>query len=179
MREQLVTCCAVAVDGSDSSMQAVAWACRVTAPGGTVVMIDIQDFTALYNEMGMVPFGGGPTVDVEGISTQWDAYARAVSRLAMDTVTSQGRHGVWLLNIMQPGEGSPAEVFAKMAQDHGAEILLVGQHHGSTRIEGLFGSFPRYLVSHGHLPVLIVPVPANLHSEPVDPIGRSEKLSPS
>ncbi len=157
--KNMVSCCAVAVDGSDSSMGALLWACRLTEPGGTIVMIDIQDFTPLYNEMGMTPFSGGPNVDVDRISQQWARYASTVKDKAMEMVTGAGRVGQWEILTMQPGDGSPAAIFDKAAAEHRAELVMVGQHHGSTRIEGLFGSFPRWLVTHGRLPVLIVPVP--------------------
>jgi nucleotide-binding universal stress UspA family protein len=159
-------------------MQAVNWSCRVTEPGGTVILIDIQDFTALYNEMGMTPFSGGPNIDLDRISQQWDAFAGTIRDQALSIVTASGRKGSWQVNTMQAGEGSAAAVFHKLAEEHGAELLIVGQHHGSTRIEGLFGSFPRWLVSHGHLPVLIVPVPLSAHLQANDQIGSDAELSP-
>ncbi|POB09878.1 universal stress protein [Sulfobacillus sp. hq2] len=160
----LVSCCAVAVDGSDSSMEAVAWACRLTQPNGRIIMVDIQDLTPLYAEMGMTPFSGGPNIDVDQISEDWDRDAQSVKEAAMAMVTQAGRVGEWHVRTMEPGDGSPAALFAKVAAEHQAELILVGQHHGSTRIEGLFGSFPRWLVAHSHLPVLIVPIPA--HASP-------------
>jgi nucleotide-binding universal stress UspA family protein len=159
MTDKLVACCAVAVDGSDASLQAVSWACRVTGVGGAVVMIDIQDFTPLFSEMGMVPYGGGPDLDLDDISRQWNASADTVRDKAMAIVTASGREGSWHVRAMRPGDGVPAAVFCKVAEEHGAEVLIVGQHHGSTRIEGLFGSFPRWVITHGHLPVLTVPIP--------------------
>ncbi len=164
MEDTLVQSCAVAVDGSDASIEAVKWACRVTAPGGTVNMVDIEDFEPLFAEMGMVPYGVGPDVDMSQVNTQWQTTAQITRDKATEIVKASGRQSTWHVKAMAPGDGVPAAAFCKMAEELGAEMLIIGQHHGSRRIEGLFGSFPRWVITHGTLPILLVPIAATTGS---------------
>ncbi|MCY0881762.1 MAG: universal stress protein, partial [Firmicutes bacterium] len=85
---------------------------------------------------------------------------RHIYQKALAIVSSCHHTAQWITLDDEPGKGGSARVFYQRAIKDQVEALLVGAHGGSAWAEGLFGSFPRWLIEHSTIPVIVVPPPA-------------------
>jgi nucleotide-binding universal stress UspA family protein len=148
---------AVAVDGSEASLAAMAWAVRMVEPGGTVIGIDVKELANIYGQYTTEAYLGAVVTDE--LDRDWDAEAEALGQRLQQLGQTHNVHTHWEVVTMDAGDGLPAAGFVRRAQSLGAEALVVGQHRGFRKVEELFGSFSRYVAGHSRLPTIIVPAP--------------------
>ncbi|SMC04096.1 Nucleotide-binding universal stress protein, UspA family [Sulfobacillus thermosulfidooxidans DSM 9293] len=150
---------AVAVDGSEASYHALSKALERTGDEGQLLLIDVKDIAAFIQPMSLGTTYGTPvaTENLQLLLDEWDKNAEAVHQKAQKMVESTKIHAEWRIVTVEEGEGTAAQAFFDAATKWGADVIVVGRHQGSRFIEGMFGSFPRWLVTHSTLPVLIVP----------------------
>ncbi len=144
---------AIAVDGSPASIAAVKWAAQAFPDGTTILAMDVQDPRLFYHQQ----TEGEPThqgyVDAEAFARQW---ARRASEIAQEA-QAECPSLQWVTIQETFNHHQPAAAFYDAALKQNAEILVVGRHHGSSLTEGLFGSFPHWLVAHSQIPVIVIP----------------------
>ncbi|WP_158246333.1 universal stress protein [Sulfobacillus sp. hq2] len=149
----------VAINGSPACMQALDVAAKMIAPSGTVLCVDVEDIMAFYREYAVDSYEGEMAEDAEFFRNEWNKEARKIKEDVLHKASDLHLAAEWHILKLKPGQGGPAEALYKFAQREKAEAILVGQHRGSHLIEGLLGSFPRWLVTHSALPVVVVPPP--------------------
>jgi nucleotide-binding universal stress UspA family protein len=143
---------AVAVDGSPSSLAASKWAEQAFAEETEILAIDIKDPRLFYHRQAEGAVQHTPYVDEADFSTKWAARAREVG----DEVHGEAPRAQWHTVDETYNHSQPAAAFYDYALQQHAEILIVGRHHGTMLVEGLFGSFPRWLMTHADLPVIVI-----------------------
>ena len=148
----------VAVDGSDASWEALAYALRIVEHGGSLAMVDVKDLMGFFQATAGVSYNMSIGVDVSEYVKEWDMAADGVKAEALDKTKDFPGHVEWHVVESTDGKGGPAEALDSFARAWNAEAIVVGRHHGSTLMEGMFGSFPRWLVTHSHFPTTVVPV---------------------
>lgn len=150
---------AAAVDGSPASMAAVQYAAQLVAPEGTLMLVDVQDVMSFYHDCLDDSITGDVSCDVAYFMKAWNEQARAAKKEAMAIASAKKAHIEWRVVKLPVGHGKPAEAFYRAVSKADMQILVTGKHRGSQLLEGLFGSFPRWLLSHSQIPVVVVPPP--------------------
>ncbi len=150
---------AVAVDGSEASYQAVIKAAEMISDTGQLLLIDVKD-PAIFIQpapLGTTYGEPGATENLELLSQEWDQNARVIENKARSLLQSTKVAVQWRVVTVGMGHHGAAQVFLDTATQWEADVIVAGRHHGSRIVEGMFGSFPRWLLNHSSLPVLIVP----------------------
>jgi nucleotide-binding universal stress UspA family protein len=134
----------VAADGSPASIRGLEQVADL-APrvGAAVVVVYVRHVpaTALIAP-GMV----APPV-LETVNAQ-------ESEVRQDVVRLMGRTGVmWEFAVR---DGSPGEEIAKVAEESGADLVVVGSNRHSSLHNLLLGSTAAYLATHARAPVLVM-----------------------
>ncbi len=148
---------AVAVDGSDAGYRALAQALEMVDDKGQLLAVDVKDVIAFVQPVTPNAYGGySPMASLELLLKEWDDNAEIVRARVMEMAQKSGVQAQWQAVTVQDGEVTAAEAFLDAAVREKAQAVVVGRHRGSALIEGMFGSFPRWLVTHSSLPVVIV-----------------------
>ena len=158
----MLTRIAVAIDGSQASLAAVKKACAIGPDTVSIYLIAVKDYGAFQQEAAAEADEGVAGDDVVVFAKDWDHTARNAHKEAKAVLAACGRTAIWAVVDAKPGQGGPAKVFYQRALKDRADMILVGRHQGSAFVEGLLGSFPRWLVSHSALPVAVIPPPAEI-----------------
>ncbi|POB10539.1 hypothetical protein CO251_09520 [Sulfobacillus sp. hq2] len=153
----MLTKVAVAVDGSHASWRALEAALEWLGDQGEVLIVDVKDIVAFVQPIAPTTYGGSSMASLETLLEEWDANAEKVREQAMAMVKKTGITAQWQVVTIQDGEMHAAQAFLEAAIKAKAQAVVAGRHHGSAWIEGLFGSFPRWLATHASLPVVIIP----------------------
>jgi nucleotide-binding universal stress UspA family protein len=148
---------AVAVDGSPASIDAIVWAAEKLDKSCRIMAVDIKDVRLFYNRRTQAVQGGALNVEAEDFAVKWDADADHVHEEVLHRLRNSGRQVEWNVVSVTWEQPTPASTFYDFAQQQHADALIVGRHHGSAAGEGIFGSFPRWLVTHADLPVMVIP----------------------
>ncbi|MHB1611347.1 MAG: universal stress protein [Sulfobacillus sp.] len=148
----------VAVDGSDASWEALAYAARIVEHGGSLALVDVKDLMSFFQATAGVSYNMSIGVDVSEYVKEWDTDAELVKKKALEQTKDFDGQVEWHVVESTDGKGGPAEALDSFARNWNAEAIVVGRHHGSTLMEGMFGSFPRWLATHSHFPTTVVPV---------------------
>lgn len=158
----MLTRIAVAIDGSQASLAAVQKACAIGPDTVSIYLIAVKDYGAFQQEAAAEADEGVSGDDVVVFAKDWDHTARTAHQAAKAILAACGRTAIWAVVDAKHGQGGPAKVFYQRALKDKADMILVGRHQGSAFVEGLLGSFPRWLVSHSALPVAVIPPPAEI-----------------
>ncbi|MHB1610173.1 MAG: universal stress protein [Sulfobacillus sp.] len=148
---------AVAVDGSPASLAALKCAMDLVKADAALLCVDVKDMMSFDLEYAAEAYEGGGATD-DSIK-EWDKLARQVGKQVKSIADEYHVEVVWHILTVEPGHGGAALAFVEYAKKWGAEVLFVGQHHGSRLVEDMFGSFPRWVATHSHLPTMVVPPP--------------------
>jgi nucleotide-binding universal stress UspA family protein len=100
-----------------------------------------------------------PLVTVEAQSLSFDAYARNVASVELQQFLTDQRHGAHVLVTGRLEFGDPAQVIAKVADERGIDLIVMGTHGRTGLSHLLTGSVAEKVVRHAHCPVLSVPLP--------------------
>jgi len=131
----------VGVDGSPSSLAALAWALRqAEATGATVDVVGAWGFPVYFGDQAMWPVD----LDLESI-------VRHQLHTAVDRVVPNGPRVPVRLVVRQ---SSPA--VALLEQSTNAELLVVGTRGHGELAEMLLGSVSLRCVAHARCPVVVV-----------------------
>ncbi|WP_298208328.1 universal stress protein [Ferrimicrobium sp.] len=153
---------AVAVDGSPASWAAVQYAVDAVDQGGLLLLIDVQDVKTFYNDCTSEAVAGDLSCDVRYFMKAWDKAAEHAQQEAMQIASMQGVEVEWRIVKLPPNHGRSPQAFYEAAIREHVDLLVTGKHHGLQLLEGLFGSFPRWLLLHSQTPVAVVP-PSAVH----------------
>lgn len=138
----------VAVDGSEQSDNALAYATRLSeATGGSLTVVHAVDPSV--QEMADVPPADGDRFVVED---EADAEERA-ERVLDEAVKSVGDRVSVTSELLH---GDPREVLPELAVDEGYDGLVVGHRGLSARQERVLGSVAKSLVERSEVPVTVV-----------------------
>ena len=131
----------VGVDGSPSSVRALAWAAhQAELTGARLAVITTWEWPIGYGYSLSYPNDWDPSAD-----------ARKALREAVDPIQEQ-HPGVEIdLTVV---EGHPAPVLVEASQ--GAELLVVGSRGHGEFVGMLLGSVSEHCVSNAHCPVLVL-----------------------
>jgi nucleotide-binding universal stress UspA family protein len=132
----------VGVDGSDASAEAVTLAGRLAAD------LDAK-LTAVY--VRQLP----TTVPPFGAGIYLDSYWEELERLAGER-TAAALNGIGAPWRFEVRTGDPAIQLQQSADEHGADLIVVGARGHSVAHRLLLGSVSTRLVHHARRPVLIV-----------------------
>lgn len=152
---------AIAVDGSPASMGAVRWVAANCAKTSVLAFVDIKPLAEVYDEQDRETgaYWGARSVLLAGSasSSSWNLAANRVRDQAVQA--AQGLTAEWHELSMSQKQPCPAALFLDFACWWSASLLVVGRHHGPNWIEGILGSFPKWVVTHGHYSTVIIPPP--------------------
>jgi len=155
---------AVAVDDSPASQAAMAWACQLAEPGGTVVGIAIKDMVTFYQEYSTEAYLGA--IVTRQAEQDWDI---RTAELATHLQALGVAHNIatdWHVVPVTAGEGLPAARFLSVAHEHSVDLVVVGQHRNTHQTAELFHTFSRYVVAHSRVPIVVVPDPHHTAASP-------------
>lgn len=148
----------VAVDGTPASWQALELAKHLIGAEGVLAVVDVKDLMAMYQATATSNYTLSTGLDVTQYVSEWEKHAESVkSEVAKRLEDFKGQHE-WHVVEADDQPGGSAAALSAFATEWEADGIVVGRHQGSTILEGVFGSFPRWLVTHSFLPVVVVPV---------------------
>lgn len=134
--------CVVAIDGSESSNDAVRWAARSGHALKLATSYTMPQF--LYAE-GMVP----PQELFDELQQEAQARVDAASALARET-----RSGVELVEVV--AEGSPIDMLLELSKSEETSMICMGSR-GLGGLQGMvLGSVSAAVASHAHCPVVVI-----------------------
>lgn len=138
----------VAVDGSEHSLEAARAGLSVTHPDAEVTILEVVSPVE-----GAVEFASGLEGPVAfAVDEEVDAanLARGVA-MAEEIAEQLGRK-----SIIRVDEGDAASVICQVAEDMGADLVVVGSHGKGFVQRMLLGSVSNYVVHHAPCPVMVV-----------------------
>jgi nucleotide-binding universal stress UspA family protein len=155
--DQMLHKIAVAVDGSDAGYRALSQALEMVDDQGQVLAMDVKDVVSFVQPVTPNTYGGYfPMASLEVLLKDWDDNAEIIRAKVAEMAGHTTVKAEWRTVTVQDGEVSAAQAFLDEAVKEQAQAVVVGRHQGSALIEGMFGSFPRWLVTHSTLPVVVV-----------------------
>ena len=134
----------VAADGSPASVQGLQQVANLAAGiGAKVIVVYVRHFPGTA----LMASGGGDPLLVEALEEQESEVRQEVLRFL-------GGSGVaWELVVRV---GSPGEEIVKVAEERGADLVVVGSNRHSSLHNLLLGSTAAYLATHSRAPVLVM-----------------------
>ena len=133
----------VGVDGSDASAQATEMAGRLA------VDLDAKLTVVFVRQLPTVPASPfGVTMDLDAY---WEDQERLASSRAVGVLNKFGV--AWRLEVRT---GDPAVQLERAAEEHGADLIVVGTRGHSVAHRLLLGSVSTRLLHHARRPVLVV-----------------------
>jgi nucleotide-binding universal stress UspA family protein len=144
----------VAADGSPASVRGLAQAADL-APriGAKVVVVYVRHLSGTV----LMSNGIADATLLEAMDEQESEVRRLVMRLV-------GTTGVaWEFDVRV---GSPGEEIAKVAEEKGADLVIVGSNRHSSLHDLLLGSTAAYLATHSKASVLVMRAKAPVHAAP-------------
>jgi nucleotide-binding universal stress UspA family protein len=141
----------VATDGSDTGQKALEHALSLGRDqGARITVITVSEHYPLYagDPFGMV--AGGPVFD------EYEAGQEKAARAILDAAAQTAEGGSVELETIHVSNTPPAEAIIEAAQSRNCDLIVMGSHgrRGLGRL--LLGSKAWEVVSHSHVPVLIV-----------------------
>jgi nucleotide-binding universal stress UspA family protein len=145
-----------AVDGAHASMAAFKDALGLVDPEGTVLAVIVEDFESFYHHYAVAIYGGNAEQDVQKFGQQW---AVDVDRLQAELLAypRSPKITVQCTALETAAQGRPALVLYHWALAAHAKLILVGHRREPMRPGDYLGSFPRWLVHHNVVPMMVVP----------------------
>lgn len=139
----------VGLDGSDGARHALEFAAALARRDGAAM-------TLVHVEQDVVGKGGGPISAAEDeIQQEVDRQAEALSAAGITTDVEKTTIFV----------GGPGAVIAKVAEERGADLIVVGTRGHSSAAGIVLGSVAQRLLHLARQAVLVVPEQATLRAE--------------
>ncbi|HYL08090.1 MAG TPA: universal stress protein [Candidatus Udaeobacter sp.] len=139
----------VGVDGSEHADFALQWAVRMASGMGSEVIAVYAISPPVYIDSG---FGYTPPV----VQPQFDPEWRAAMKKEFESEWCKPlqESGVRYRTVME--DGRPASVIGQVADETGADVIVVGRRGRGEVAELLLGSVSHELVLHSKRPVLVI-----------------------
>lgn len=132
----------IGMDFSEPSIMAARWAARHFAPEAEIVLVHAIE---LSTPPSFLRAALPPPTELEETTRQGaEQRLREVGR-------SLGADRIWPVVCV----GRPADQIAQIAEQHGAELIIVGEHGRSGGLRGVLGSTAEQLVRCAPVPVLL------------------------
>jgi nucleotide-binding universal stress UspA family protein len=145
----------VAYDGSPSSQNAVTRAAAILGPRPAIVLF-VWD--PVMPAPSGDPFGiGGPMVDPAQIAELDKLVRGQAEAVAADGAARARAAGFDAEGLAEETHGSTWSTIVDVAQDRGAEVIVVGARGHSGVRSLLLGSVSNGVVHHARIPVLVLP----------------------
>ncbi|KRE27486.1 universal stress protein [Mycobacterium sp. Soil538] len=137
----------VGTDGSETSLRAVDKAAALAAESGARLIIASAYTPARHD-------GGAPEPDQSrhDYRTQGDAPVYGLLHDAADRARNAGAHNVEQRAV----KGAPADALVDLADEVGADLLVVGSVGMRSMVGRLVGSVPKIVKRRAHTEVLVV-----------------------
>ena len=116
----------VALDGSDASWAALAYAQRIVEPGGSLAIVDVKDLMGFFQATAGVSYNMSIGVDVSEYVKEWDIAADGVKAEALDKTKGFQGDVQWHVVESADGKGGPAEALDSFARTWNADAIVVG-----------------------------------------------------
>jgi nucleotide-binding universal stress UspA family protein len=139
----------VGVDGSEHGAFALGWAVRMAKGMGSEVIAVFAISPPLYPDSG---FGFAPPVVMPQFDPEWRAEMQ--KEFETEWCKQLQESGVDYRTVME--DGRPASVIAQVADQVGADVIVVGRRGRGGVAELLLGSVSHELVLHSKRPVLVI-----------------------
>ena len=134
----------VGVDFTADSEAVIQWVGRRLPPEGTTVLVHAVE----------LPHASGETPAQRDIRHE-------VTTSAIDSLERMGEKFLTDRNVETVvQEGEPSQVLTSVALECGANLIVVGPHHGRPAFERFVGSTAQRLIHEGAVPVLLAAVGA-------------------
>ncbi len=147
----------VAYDGSPSAQRAIADAARLH-PGAHALILYVWE--APLPTPTADPFGvGGPMFDPEQVEEVDRIVREHAEEVAADGAKRAREAGLEAEPVAEPARGPVWATILDVAQERGADLVVVGARGRSTVGSLLLGSVSNGVVHHAHLPVLVIRPP--------------------
>jgi len=142
----------IATDGSDGAVAAAQQALRIVAADASVLVLAVAE-TPAGRDAGLDSGFGGGVADPEVIEVEWQAGRTHAEEALHRTVEGLGsRAGI----ESRIEGGDPATAICEVAQEAGADVIVIGSRgHGFLR-RALLGSVSTHVIHHAPCPVLVV-----------------------
>ncbi|XP_057442465.1 universal stress protein PHOS34 [Lotus japonicus] len=161
-------CVAVAVDGSDESMNALRWAMtnlklRPQTPDSTTagcfLILHVQSPPSIATGLnpGPIPFGGPSNLEVPAFAAAIEAHQKRITDSILD-------HALGICSEFNFTEkvrthvviGDPKEKICEAVQDQHADVLVMGSRAFGPIKRMFLGSVSNYCAHHAECPVIII-----------------------
>ena len=134
----------VAADGSPASVQGLQQVANLAVGiGAKVIVVYVRHFPGTV----LMASGGADPLLVEALEEQESEVRQEVLRFVGGTGLA------WELVVRV---GSPGEEIVKVAEETGADLVVVGSNRHSSLHNLLLGSTAAYLATHSRVPVLVM-----------------------
>jgi nucleotide-binding universal stress UspA family protein len=141
----------VGTDGSETAGIAIDQAAMLAKLSGATLHIVHAYRPVLLTEAAMSATAGGPTIDVEGVNA---GIAEHAANVCSHAAAAAQREGVKVETHSIGGD--PSDALIAVAQDVGADLVVVG-NRGMTSVKRfVLGSVPNKISHHAPCSVLIV-----------------------
>lgn len=141
----------VGLDGSDGAAEAARWAVEVArAIGGEILAVHVFQPPALA--IGLRVATVPAEVLDDAVGSQRDA---ASATLEGDWTSLFREHGIPYGTLL--ADGSPGRELVRVAEEWGADAIVVGRRGHGELTDLILGSVGHHLIHHAHRPVVIVP----------------------
>lgn len=138
----------VGLDGSEGSSRALRWVLETAKPlDAEVVAVHVHHLTAYLP----APMGVTPPMDTQ----EW--LEELQRTFAQDWCAPLRKAGVRYHAVFDDGTGPAASALMRIAQQEGADMIVVGSRGLGGFAELLLGSVSHQLAHHSPVPVVIVP----------------------
>jgi nucleotide-binding universal stress UspA family protein len=139
----------VGVDGSEHGTFALDWATRMAKGMGSEVIAVFAISPPIYFDggLGYAPWVVPPQFDLEWRAAMTKEFESAWCKQLQES-------GVHYRTVME--DGRPASVIAQVADQVGADVIVVGRRGRGGVAELLLGSVSHELVLHSKRPVLVI-----------------------
>ena len=141
----------VGTDGSATAGIAVDHATSLAKSSGATLHIVHAYRAVLVGEAALSATSGGPTIDVEGVNRGIAEHAAGVCEHA---VSNAERSGVKVESHSMSGD--PCDSLIAVAQEVGADLIVVGNRGMTSKKRFVLGSVPNKISHHAPCSVLIV-----------------------
>lgn len=160
-------CVIVAVDGSETSMDALRWALEnlklrspdpdsTDSPGSFIILhVQSPPTIAVGLNPGGIPFGGPTDLEVPAFTAAIEAHQRRISEAILE-------HALQIcanknVNVKtQVVIGDPKEKICEIAENLHADLLVMGSRAFGPIKRMFLGSISNYCTNHAQCPVIIV-----------------------
>jgi nucleotide-binding universal stress UspA family protein len=142
----------IATDGSEGAVAAAQQALRLMTPEASVLVLAVAE-TPVDSTAGLDSGFGGGVTDPEVVEVEWEAGRMHAEDAVRRTIEGLGpRAGV----ASRIEGGNAATAICEVAQEVGADVVVVGSRgHGFLR-RALLGSVSSHVLHHAPCPVLVV-----------------------